>query len=76
MIKPKLNVLKNIFPYSYVDAFKQIRTFPYTTIKYSQININGNLYSIKDEYYNIFEKYIDYKIIFSNEYFNLLIKRH
>lgn len=76
IVRPNLNVLKNIFPYSYNEAKVQIRSLPYPVIKYSSINIKGKIFPIKEDYYVLFCLYEDNFIeIFSNQYFTILRKR-
>lgn len=74
IVKPNLVVLKNAFPYSFEELNSQIKTIPFNVIKYSSLNLKGKIITLKDDYYNIFETYLEYKVLFSNEYFSLLGK--
>lgn len=75
-VRPRINVLKNIFPYSYLDAVNQIKTLPFHVIKYSSMSIKGKIFPIKDEFYELFCEYEEnYFEVFSNEYFIILRKK-
>ena len=74
-IRPNYVVLKKIFPYSFDEVALQLKKIPFNIIKYSSLNLKGKIFPIKEDYYDIFEEYFEYKLLFSNEYFLLLGKK-
>ena len=74
-IRPNYVVLKKIFPYSFEEVALQLKKIPFNIIKYSSLNLKGKIVPIKDEYYDIFEEYFEYKLLFSNDYFSLFGKK-
>ena len=75
IVRPNFVVLKKIFPYSFEEVAQQLKKIPFNIIKYSSLNLKGKIVPIKEEYYDIFEEYFEYKTLFSNDYFLLLGKK-
>ena len=73
-VKPDIGNIKRVFKYTYEEVVEQLTGIYENDLIGKEIIIRGKNFKISNNYYTVFKKYNDYKVVFENKYFKVLKK--